>query len=195
MKTRTNSTHSPTREGRLRAVIVISEDRATSRPNAAAKKTLHLAAYFFVLLLGACEAPQPKAPEPVAPAVFTVKEGESLPPEQAAPHVADAEAEILLAEQTILVALSPAKDHPPKPSTPAQPGAGTGPAPPVVSQNEQSSPCAIACSALSSMKRSAAYLCKLTGAADQRCSNANGRVAAAEARVSGAGCACKPNGT
>lgn len=51
-------------------------------------------------------------------------------------------------------------------------------------------PCATACSALSSMERSAKHLCDLTGDGDARCDNARSRVAGATERVNASCPAC-----
>ncbi|MBI4953731.1 MAG: hypothetical protein HY908_17030 [Myxococcales bacterium] len=51
--------------------------------------------------------------------------------------------------------------------------------------------CAIACAALGSMRRAAAGLCELTGELDARCTEARGKLATNERRVSEAGCRCE----
>ncbi len=51
-------------------------------------------------------------------------------------------------------------------------------------------PCAMACSALSSMERATKHLCDLTGDGDARCDSARSRVSGATARVTASCLAC-----
>lgn len=52
------------------------------------------------------------------------------------------------------------------------------------------SPCAVACRALTSMKRAAEAVCRLAGESDARCADARKRVSESATRV--ASCACEP---
>lgn len=54
------------------------------------------------------------------------------------------------------------------------------------------SPCAVACRALTSMKRAADAVCRLAGEGDARCADARKRVSESATRV--ASCACEPLG-
>lgn len=98
-------------------------------------------------------------------------------------HIADAQAEIALAEQTVEVAL--VKQQPTK----TQPPTGAPPQP-VPLDGEPGGRCATACTALASMKRSTDYLCRLAGEGDSRCADARGKVRGAEARIQKAQCTC-----
>jgi hypothetical protein len=54
------------------------------------------------------------------------------------------------------------------------------------------STCDTACRALSSMRRSSARICELSGATDARCEKAQALVKDSAARVEASGCACRP---
>jgi hypothetical protein len=58
------------------------------------------------------------------------------------------------------------------------------------SADQLSTSCDRVCRALGSMRRAVDGLCDLTGDDDDRCERARGRLAANEAKVSGAGCGC-----
>ncbi len=99
---------------------------------------------------------------------------------------------------------APMAEPPPPPPAPARPGQA-GPAPAQKPETnadmtpepaaEASAPrvgsdCDLACRALASMRRAADGICGITGDSDQRCRNAQERVAEARSRVEGAGCRC-----
>jgi hypothetical protein len=87
---------------------------------------------------------------------------------------------------------------PPPPSANTAPGgavpdtdnASTATPPAQPAAEASGSPCATACRALASMRRSADRICEITGPGAERCGWAREKVRDAEARVARAACAC-----
>lgn len=138
----------------------------------------------------------PSEPQPLTPPVV-IDQPEALrdvlPPALREQHVADAFAELGMAERALDDALSPVSIAPPTSSarpTPRDAGGPKDTGPPRAHPGEPSSGCETACLALASMQRSARYVCRLAGSGDERCHEASDRVRRAESRVSGASCAC-----
>ena len=119
------------------------------------------------------------APEPMAPGADQTPAGSA--PAMEVGSTTDARAELDRAEKELEAALGARSTY----AQPVAPGAQPGTAPPPASGTTQlsSDPCAVACSALASMARSADRLCGLTGPDDPACHDALGRVEAATARV------------
>lgn len=142
----------------------------------------------FGLLSGACmkaaEAPPTEvvggqAAPPPSPSGVS-----SLPPQERERHVADAEAELSYAERALDESLRnprPRLEPKKKPVSKAEEQSPADPA---------SDTCSVACTALASMRRSAEFLCRLTGPDDGRCAQARARVERARARIERAECRC-----
>jgi hypothetical protein len=146
-----------------------------------------------VLALVGCGAGAEKA-EDVSPVTAPAPPGgDAMPnvPDREV-HIQDAERELERAERTLDVGIAarragPPGVSPPTPPTPPEPGP-TSPKPGTKPPSENTTPqagssCETACIALASMKRSAKYLCELSGTGDARCSSAEDRVKRAERRV------------
>jgi len=144
------------------------------------------------MVLGACGAPPPAVTPPAEIRVESGPPDDGLSPSDRELHVADAFAELTNAERVLDETLAPTQTKvPPGPRAPTHPNdsAASGATPPSTSSATNPG-CETACLALQSMRRSARFLCRLTGPGDERCSNANARVAVAERRVAAASCAC-----
>jgi hypothetical protein len=146
-------------------------------------------------------APSP-APPPAdvtaAPPVITT----DLPPAERQQHIEDALGELTESERALdrEIARRAANRQSSPPPTPKKPipDKPTGQRPTAPSTPEQAEPkdrsCEIACVALASMRRSAAYVCKLAGDGDARCVDARTRVRRSEDKLLGTcgGCGAEP---
>lgn len=177
------------------------EDRRTGGVNGRGSTPLHAVVIFLGagLLTGCGAAPSPPREAPVelpGPPVDP-----SLPPlGEREPHIADALAELELAERALSVSLGPPEAPSATPKAPPTPPLGPrGRETPLeatkksgAQEEEPAIGCEVACRALASMRRSARYVCELAGPADPRCTNAEARVGGASDRVASAKCVCAP---
>lgn len=147
-----------------------------------------------MLALVGCGGAQAEKAEDVRPHVSEPPPTDAMPdvPNREV-HIQDAELELERAERALdqgvaarrTTPLAPPQPQlpPPQPIPPTQPGTKPPtPSPSPPSPQAQSS-CETACIALDSMKRSAKYLCELSGSRDARCASAEDRVRRAERRV------------
>jgi hypothetical protein len=173
----------------------------TTRPRSVACAAL------VAIAVAACgpvrDASPPESPPPPGPPPPLAAGAASEAPREGAasmePHIRDALAELERAERTLdgLVAPQPERAGDSRPTTPPRAGAKKdtpqAPAPPSKSA-PASGPCGTACDALASMRRSATYLCRLTGDGDPRCAQALERVRVASERVRATCGSCEPGG-
>jgi hypothetical protein len=156
-----------------------------------------LRSFFFatvaLVVLGGCGSAPPEPAPPTDVSVERAVPDDGLSPGDRELHVADAFAELGRAERALDESLAPAPvssaPRPPKtpPTSPSSPAADAASPP---KEGALHPGCETACLALLSMRRSAKFVCRLTGPADGRCANANERLAAAERRVAAASCGC-----
>ncbi len=178
-------------------MVTPREENRVATCNVRPGATLQAALLFFGGALGAgCGAAPPPAstvvePSPIA-ALPEVTPRDALPLAMREQHVADALAELGTAELALDEALAPAAIAPPTaPRPPPREDRATKDRPAAQAlPGEPRSGCETACMALASMTRSARFVCRLAGSADERCTEASARVRRAEARVSQASCAC-----
>lgn len=115
------------------------------------------------------------APPPVSP---------ELPPTERERHIADAAAEVEIAERTVEENLVKERANPAPPRPPRLPGK---PPPPNAEPKEG---CERACLALASMQSAVEHLCRLAGPTEGRCRKARLRLETATSKVVAAACGC-----
>ena len=118
-----------------------------------------------------------KPPPPVSP---------ELPPAERERHIADASAEVDIAERAVEENLVKERANPAPPRPPRPPGK----APPPNAEPKEG--CERACLALASMQGAVEHLCRLSGPTDARCRKARLRLETATGKVLAASCGCSP---
>lgn len=167
--------------------------------NAVQKRALHLSLILFwgALVGPGCSSAQQKseALPPADPVVETIPRADDKAPPPAPPelsptererHIADAAAEVELAERAVEENLVKQRSNPAPPRPPRAPG------PPPPPSAEPKEGCDRACLALSSMQSAVEHLCRLAEPTDARCRRARLRLETATGKVVAASCGCTP---
>jgi hypothetical protein len=166
-------------------------------PNDPRKQALHLSLIFFwgALVGAGCGPAQQKGEVTALDAVAEIRPIEKktppaspaspeLPPAERERHIADAAAEVDLAERTVEENLVKERVTPAPPRPPRLPGKPPAP------NAEPKEGCERACLAITSMRSAVEHLCRLSGPTDARCRKAQLRLETATSKVVAAACGC-----